>query len=49
MTRKLFYEAPESEAFVLGLERDLLTGTGSDYGKAGRAGAQLDEMDELEF
>lgn len=51
MRNKAFYEAPESEALDLGLETDLLTvsPTGSAYGKQGKAGANLDEMDELEF
>lgn len=51
MKNKAFYEAPESEALVLGLETDLLTGspTGSSYGKQGKAGATLEEMDELDF
>ena len=47
MRKNKLYEAPESEAFDLGLEKDLLTG--SEFGESGKAGAKLDEMDELEF
>lgn len=47
MRKKALYEAPESEAFDLGLEKDLLTG--SEFGDPGKAGAELDEMEELGF
>lgn len=47
MRRKAFYEAPESEVLEMGLETDLLTG--SEFGDAGKAGKNLEELDELEF
>jgi len=47
MRKKALYEAPESESFDLGLEKDLLTV--SEFGESGKAGAELDEMEELAF
>ena len=47
MRKKALYEAPESEAFDLGLEKDLLTG--SEFGDPGKAEAELDQMEELGF
>ena len=47
MRKKALYEAPETEAFDFRFEKDLLTG--SVFGEAGKAGSELDELEELDF
>lgn len=42
------YSAPDCETIELGLEGSMMTGS-NKYGQAGRAGRDLEELDELEF
>ena len=48
MRIKAFYKAPENKVLDLGPETNFLNGS-PQYGDSGKAGADLNEMDELGF